>query len=85
MNISVPIYSPMVSTLKCEAKVAHSIHTSHRVYYVDRKHVLIDGLGRCLIYEYLDLAPVEQHDLQMNDRLSLFTFVSAQGRSYLEA
>ena len=55
----------------------------NRVHYVDRKHILIDGhygLGRCLIYESLDLAPVEQHYLQMNGRLSLFTFVSAQGK-----
>ena len=55
---------------------------------VNRVHVLIDGhygLGRCIIYESLDLAPVEKHDLRMNDRLYIFTFVSAQGRSYLEA
>ena len=51
----------------------------NRVHYVDRKHALIGGhyrLGRCLIYESLDLVPVEQHIFPMNGRLSLFIQIS---------
>ena len=65
--ILVGLYSPIGSALECEASVLRSIHSYIElkmcITWADNMHY---GLGRCLIHESQDLAPLGQHDLRSN-------------------